>query len=154
MGLRFVSIFCGFWVGVLFTLTYGIYSYYATPPGNALTLIETYWMIIYVGSWNRLPHMTSTNSGVSNIYSQTSEATSYLSSISPADLEQLDIENQEMVIHNNQDMVKKNSLSLSNYNSKWNCPNYAQSVYFEKFFLSFSPIFQASSKKLLQDHLN
>ena len=71
-----------------------------------------------VGSWNRLPHMTSTNSGVSNIYSQTSEATSYLSSISPADLEQLDIENQEMVIHNNQDMVKKNSLSLSNYNSK------------------------------------
>jgi hypothetical protein len=87
-----------------------------------------------LGSWNRLPHMTSTNSGVSNIYSQTSEATSYLSSISPTDLEQLEIDTQEMEKHSKQEMIHKDKQEMSNSlhlslamdNSKGNSVTYAQ----------------------------
>ena len=60
------------------------------------------------GSWNHLLHMSSMQSGVSNIYSKTSEATSpsYLHPKPPEDLPEVQMCNQEMVRHTNQEMVK------------------------------------------------
>jgi hypothetical protein len=76
------------------------------------------------GSWNCLLHMSSLQSGVSNIYSQTSEATttSYLHPKPPEDLPELQMDNQEkvkhtnkdMVLHTNQDMVMHTNLEMAN----------------------------------------
>jgi len=53
-------------------------------------------------SWNRLPHMSSMQSGVSNIYSQGSDPTHYNP---PDNMVQVQIQdNQEMLKHSNQEM--------------------------------------------------
>ena len=59
------------------------------------------------GSWNRLLHMSSMKSGLSNIYSQTSDATttSYLHHKPPEDLPEVQMDIQEMVKHTDQDRV-------------------------------------------------
>ena len=61
---------------------------------------------ICAGSWNRLPHMSmsSMQSGVSNIYSQ-SEAASYLPSLPLDNLAQVQGDNQVMEKHTNQVMI-------------------------------------------------
>ena len=71
-------------------------------------------MIMCSGSWNRLLHMSSMQSGVSNIYSQTSEATttSYLHHKPPEDLPEVQMDNQEMVKHTDKDMVIHTNLEV------------------------------------------
>ena len=70
---------------------------------------------ICAGSWNRLPHMSmsSMQSGVSNIYSQ-SEAASYLPSLPLDNLAQVQGDNQEVA----------SNLILNQHNSELICIYY------------------------------
>merc|ERR1719228_2256305 len=61
-------------------------------------------------SWNRLPHMSSMQSGVSNIYSQASDPANYLP---PDNMVQVQLDNQEMVKHTSQEMSSTVVLSPS-----------------------------------------
>ena len=66
------------------------------------------------GSWNRLLHMSSMQSGVSNIYSQTDEATttSHPHPKPPEDIPEVQMDNQEMVKHTDKDMVIHTNLEV------------------------------------------
>ena len=76
------------------------------------------------GSWNRLLHMSSMQSGVSNIYSQTSEATtaSYLHTKPPEDSSEVQMDNQEMVRQTDQDMVMHTNLEVVQH-TNWEMAN-------------------------------
>ena len=81
-------------------------------------------MMMCLGSWNRLLHMSSMQSGVSNIYSQTSEATttSYLHHKPPEDLPEVQMDNQEMVKHTDKDMVMHTTLEVVKH-TDWEMAN-------------------------------
>ena len=76
------------------------------------------------GSWNRLLHMSSMQSGVSNIYSQTAEATttSHPHPKPPEDTPEVQMDNQEMVRQTDQDMVMHTNLEVVQH-TNWEMAN-------------------------------